>query len=191
VPPGFRLQEGLVFKTFPQIFSVTVVAIALAYTTPAQEPSAKTAMPKTAASAAKKSDNPAAFIGTPDKIKWSPMAPGVEIGPVYGDCDKPGAPCVFQLRFAADGKIPPHWHPVDEHVTVLSGDFRAGMGDTLDESKMVALPAGSYVLMPRRMHHYAMAKSAALVQVHGVGPFKINYVNPADDPSKAAAKSAD
>ena len=54
------------------------------------------------------------------------------------------------------------------------------------KTKMVALPAGSYVLMPRRMHHYAMAKNAALVQVHGVGPFKINYVNPADDPSKAA-----
>ena len=72
----------------------------------------------------KKAGDPEAFIGTPDKIKWSPMAPGMEIGPVYGNCDKPGAPCVFQLRFAADGKIPPHWHPVDENVTVLSGDFR-------------------------------------------------------------------
>jgi anti-sigma factor ChrR (cupin superfamily) len=173
------------------VFSAAVVLAALPGNTAAQDQSKKTAEPKTAAVETKKSDAPAAFIGTPDKIKWSQMAPGVELGAVYGDCNKPGAPCVFQLRFAAGGKIPPHWHPVDEHVTVLSGDFRAGMGDTLDESKMVALPAGSYVLMPRRMHHYAMAKSAALVQVHGVGPFKIIYINPADDPSKAAAKSAD
>jgi anti-sigma factor ChrR (cupin superfamily) len=174
-----------------QIVSLAAVVAALAGNTPAQEPSQKTAAPKAPTSETKRSSAPAAFIGTPDKIKWSQLAPGVELGPVYGECDKPGAPCVFQLRFAAGGKIPPHWHPVDEHVTVLSGDFRAGMGDTLDESKMVALPAGSYVLMPRRMHHYAMAKSAALVQVHGVGPFKINYVNPSDDPSKAAARSAD
>jgi hypothetical protein len=55
---------------------------------------------------------------------------------------------------------------------------------------MMTLAPGSYVFMPRRMHHFAGAKGAALVQVTGVGPFKINYVNAADDPSKAA-KSAD
>ncbi len=67
----------------------------------------------------------------------------------------------------------------------------AGMGDQYDESKMMTLAAGSYVFMPRRMHHFAGAKGGvAVVQVHGVGPFKINYVSPADDPSKAA-KSAD
>jgi quercetin dioxygenase-like cupin family protein len=92
----------------------------------------------------------------------------------------------------ADGaKFPPHWHPVDENVTVISGTFMAGMGDKYDESKMMTLAAGSYVFMPRRMHHFAGAKGgAALVQVNGVGPFKINYVNAADDPSKAE-KSAD
>ncbi len=146
----------------------------------AKKPALKT---KTAA-------GPASFIGTPDKIKWVQYSPGVEYGAVYGNCDKAGAPCVFQLRFAEGAKFPAHWHPVDENVTVLSGTFMAGMGDQYDESKMMSLAAGSYVFMPRRMHHFAGAKSAALVQVHGVGPFKINYVNPADDPSKAA-KSAD
>jgi len=37
------------------------------------------------------------------------------------------------------------------------------------------------------MRHYAMAKTAAVVQVHGTGPFVLNYVNPADDPSKTDA----
>jgi Cupin domain len=140
--------------------------------------------------AAKTASAPAAFIGTPDKIKWTQFAPGVEYGPVYGNCDKAGAPCVFQLRLAEGAKIPPHWHPVDENVTVLSGTFLAGMGDTYDESKMMTLGVGTYVFMPRRMHHFAGAKTASIVQVHGVGPFKITYVNPADDPNKGA-KAAD
>jgi hypothetical protein len=141
---------------------------------------------KTGAQAAKAAAGAEPFIGTPDKIKWVQFTSGVEYGPVHGDCDKPGAPCVFQLRFADGAKFPPHWHPVDENVTVISGTFSAGMGDTYDESKMVTLPAGSYVLMPKRMHHFAGAKGPVLVQVHGVGPFKINYVNPADDPRKVA-----
>lgn len=161
-----------------------------------QEAEKKTAAKKPAATAegSATSGKPGAkaqmaepFIGTPDKIKWVQYSPGVEFGAVHGNCDKPGAPCVFQLRFADGGKFPPHWHPVDEHVTVISGTFMAGMGDSYDESKMVTLPAGSYVMMPRMMHHFAGAKGgAALVQVHGVGPFKINYVNAADDPKKAA-----
>lgn len=141
--------------------------------------------------AAKKSaPKKAAFIGTPDKTKWMQFAPGVEYGAVYGHCDKVGAPCVFQLRFADGAKFPPHWHPVDENVTVLSGTFLAGMGDSYDESKLTSLPVGTYVFMPRRMHHFAGAKGVTVVQVHGVGPFKINYVNPADDPAKGA-KAAD
>jgi hypothetical protein len=159
-----------------------VLGISIARGQEAAKKSAKTAKAVAA--------GPAPFIGTPDKIKWVQFAPGVEYGPVYGNCDKVGAPCVFQLRLADGAKFPPHWHPVDENVTVISGTFMAGMGDKYDESKMMTLAAGSYVFMPRRMHHFAGAKGAALVQVTGVGPFKINYVNPADDPSKAA-KSAD
>lgn len=152
-----------------------------------QEADKKPAATKPAATSGAKAKMADPFIGTPDKIKWVQYSPGVEFGPVYGNCDKAGAPCVFQLRFADGGKFPPHWHPVDEHVTVLSGTFSAGMGDTYDEVKMVTLPAGSYVMMPKLMHHFAGAKGGTvLVQVHGVGPFKINYVNAADDPSKAA-----
>lgn len=145
---------------------------------------------KPAAKAKSAAAGPAPFIGTPDKIKWVQYSRGVEYGAVYGNCNKVGAPCVFQLRFADGAKFPAHWHPVDENVTVISGTFMAGMGDKYDEAKMMTLAAGSYVFMPRRMHHFAGAKGAALVQVTGVGPFKINYVNPADDPGKAA-KSAD
>jgi hypothetical protein len=182
-------QEGSMFKNNFQankFVAMVMLCAALGISVARGQETAKkpAAKAKTAATA------PAAFIGTPDKIKWVQFAPGVEYGPVYGNCDKVGAPCVFQLRLADGAKFPPHWHPVDENVTVLSGTFLAGMGDQYDESKMMTLAAGSYVFMPRRMHHFAGAKGVTLVQVHGVGPFKINYVNPADDPSKAA-KAAD
>ena len=169
--------------------AVLCFALAKAQDTVKKAAPDKSAQNKAETPASAKSAAPEPFIGTPDKVKWVQFAPGVEHGPVYGNCDKVGAPCVFQLRLAAGAKFPPHWHPVDENVSVLSGTFMAGMGDTYDESKMATLPVGSYVFMPKRMHHFAGTKEGALVQVHGVGPFKINYVNPADDPSKAAKAS--
>jgi len=34
------------------------------------------------------------------------------------------------------------------------------------------------------MHHFAWFKGETIIQIHGEGPFQINYVNPADDPRK-------
>jgi oxalate decarboxylase/phosphoglucose isomerase-like protein (cupin superfamily) len=78
----------------------------------------------------------------------------------------------------------PHWHPTAENVTVISGEFHVGMGDKFDESSMLTLPAGSVAVVPTHHNHYAMAKGESVVQVNATGPFKLVYVNPADDPSK-------
>jgi hypothetical protein len=67
-------------------------------------------------------------------------------------------------------------------VTVISGTFSLGMGEKW--AAMKDLPPGGYALLPAGMRHYAMAKTAETVQVHGMGPFALTYVNPADDPSK-------
>ena len=67
------------------------------------------------------------------------------------------------------------------------GQLALGMGDKIDQASAKSLPAGSYALLPAKMHHYALAKSDTVVQVHGNGPFALTYVNPADDPSKRAA----
>jgi quercetin dioxygenase-like cupin family protein len=83
-------------------------------------------------------------------------------------------------------KIAPHWHPTDEHVTVLSGKFALGMGEKLNEAAAKEIAAGGYALLPAEMRHFAVAKTEAIVQVHGMGPFALTYVNPADDPSKRA-----
>jgi quercetin dioxygenase-like cupin family protein len=124
---------------------------------------------------------------TPGDLKWGDPPPVFEKGAnftvVSGDPGKEG-PFVVRLKMPAGYKINPHYHPTDENVTVLSGTFQIGMGDKFDESTMRALPAGGFVLLPAQMHHYAMAKTAAVVQVHGTGPFQLTYVNPADDPQK-------
>ena len=127
---------------------------------------------------------------TPSEIKWGPP-PGVfeqnaQMALLSGDPSKPGL-FVVRLKMPAGYKIMPHWHPTDEHVTVLSGTFALGMGDKFDKAAMKELPAGGYALLPAEMRHFAMATTNATIQVHGMGPFVLTYVNPADDPSKRAA----
>jgi uncharacterized cupin superfamily protein len=77
----------------------------------------------------------------------------------------------------------PHWHPGDENLTILSGTVALGMGETWDDATLQSLSAGGFAAMPAGMRHFFMARTAATFQVHGMGPFAVNYVNPSDDPS--------
>jgi len=127
---------------------------------------------------------------TAPEVKWGPAPPslpkGAEFALVSGNPAQAG-PFVIRLKFPAGYKVAPHWHPGDEHVTVISGNIAFGMGEKFDEKSMKELSAGGYAMMPAEMRHYAKAKTPTIVQVHGTGPFVLNYVNPADDPSKATA----
>jgi len=146
------------------------------------KPAAKNAA---AAKAAKAPDHVAL---TPADIKWGeapPMLPpGAKAAVLEGDPGKAGA-FTIRLRMPGGYKIPPHWHPTVEHVTVISGTFNLGMGDKFDDTKGTALPAGSFGYMGVKMRHYAWATGETEVQVHGMGPFALHYVNPADDPRNA------
>jgi quercetin dioxygenase-like cupin family protein len=125
------------------------------------------------------------------EMKWGDVPPvlnkGAQLAVLSGNPGGQG-PFVIRLKMPAGYKIAPHWHPTDEHVTVISGTFSLGMGDTFDANATKALAPGGYALLPAEMRHFAWTKDGATVQVHGMGPFVINYVNPADDPSKAAPK---
>jgi quercetin dioxygenase-like cupin family protein len=122
-----------------------------------------------------------------DDLKWGPapkvFPAGAEIAVISGDPSKDGF-YVIRLKMPAAYKIPAHYHPTSEYITVLSGDFHVGMGDKLDAQKGQLLRAGGFADMPAKMNHYAWSTSETVVQVHGQGPFAITYVNPADDPSK-------
>jgi hypothetical protein len=135
---------------------------------------------------------PAHVLVAGAEIVWGappPMLnPGAKLAVLSGDPTAPG-PFVVRFQAPAGYKIAPHWHPTEENVTVLSGTFAMGMGETFDEKALKDLPAGGYAKMPAEMRHYALARTAVTIQVHGTGPFVLNYVNPADDPrNKPAAK---
>ncbi len=127
------------------------------------------------------------ILTTPDAIKWSALVPGVQMAVLSGDPSKP-EPYTLRLKMSDGARVAPHWHPEDENVTVLQGTFLAGMGDKFDASAFHEFPVGSFVLMPKQMHHFASARGENILQLHGTGPFVINYVNPADDPANATKK---
>lgn len=111
------------------------------------------------------------------------LPPGARMAVVSGDPTQ-SQPYVIRAQMPAGYRIPPHWHPTDEHVTVLSGTVALGMGETFDASALKDVPTGGYFVAPAAMRHFFMTRTAATIQVHGMGPFALNYVNPADDPSR-------
>jgi anti-sigma factor ChrR (cupin superfamily) len=124
-------------------------------------------------------------------LKWTAIIKGCELAPVAGDPSAEGVPFVLRLRCADGSKIPAHWHPTDENVTVLKGTFLVGMGETFDESKLQPMNVGNFIAMPKDMKHFGLCKGETIVQVHGVGPFKVNWVNPAEvQPPEAPATAA-
>src|SRR5262245_26281416 len=118
-------------------------------------------------------DGPKHIALTDAEVKWGPAPPVLPKGAMFalisGNPTAAG-PFTIRLKLPAGYKIAPHWHPTDENVTVISGTFALGMGDKFDESSMKSLPQGGYGMLPAEMRHYAMAKTAAIVQVHGTGP---------------------
>lgn len=113
-------------------------------------------------------------------LKWTGIIKGCDLAPVSGDPNADGAPFVVRLRCVDGAKIPAHWHPTDENVTVLKGTFLVGMGETFDETKLQTMNVGNFISMPKEMRHFAMSEGESIVQVHGMGPFKVNWVNPSD-----------
>src|SRR5467141_5011539 len=113
--------------------------------------------------------------------------PGARMAVLSGD-PATAAPFTVELAFPAGYKIPPHFHPTAETVTVKRGTLLVGMGDTFDESKAKPMQVGDSGSIPANAHHFAAAKVATFITVSAMGPFAMTYVNRADDPQKAAAK---
>ncbi len=123
-------------------------------------------------------------------LKWTPILKGCDLAPVAGDPNAEGTPFVLRLRCADGTKIPAHWHPTDENVTVLKGTFLVGLGDSFDETKLQTMNVGNFATMPKEARHFAMSKGETIVQVHGAGPFKVNWVNPSEVQPPDAAPAA-
>ena len=123
----------------------------------------------------------------PEQVEWKDGPPSLPAGAKFavleGDPAKEG---YFAMRAKLpDGyRVPPHWHPGVERVTVLSGTFHLGMGETFDATKGEVLPVGTYGTWPAGMKHYVWVEGETVVQFHGEGPWVIEYLDPNDDPRR-------
>jgi anti-sigma factor ChrR (cupin superfamily) len=122
----------------------------------------------------------------PEDLQWADvpsLPPGAKIAVLEGKMNEAG-PITARLKFPANYRVPPHFHPGVERVTVLSGTMNFGMGDKFDRDKTTALGPGSLLLMPPQMSHFVWTKEEAIAQINVIGPWTVTYVDPTDDPRK-------
>ena len=118
-------------------------------------------------------------------IQWeaasAALPAGAQVAVLVGDPRKEGL-YVLRLRGPKGYRLPPHTHPNQEVITVISGTMNLGMGETADPTKAKALPAGTFFTMPPAMAHFAFFEEETILQASAIGPSVINYINPKDDP---------
>ena len=123
---------------------------------------------------------------SPTPLRWGPV-PGVPKGMegagVYGD---PSKRDLYALRIRMpDGYfMPPHLQPETEILTVIHGTLIVGLGEGFDRERAEVLRAGSVSILPARRPHYFRSVGETIVQVEGIGPLDIEFVNPADAPDE-------
>jgi len=125
------------------------------------------------------------FTILPDELQWkegpATLPKGAKYVVLEGDPSKEG-PFVLRIKMPDGFSIQPHTHPKDERVTVLAGTLYLGMGTKIDEKTAKAMPAGSYGMTKAGMKHFGYMKGETILQLHGSGPWAVEYLNPADDP---------
>ena len=118
------------------------------------------------------------------QLQWGDAPPalekGAQVAVLSGDPGKPG-PFTIRIKVPAGYKVARHWHPSDERVTVIEGDFSLQMGEGAGEHSHAFAPGG-YAVLPAHMQHVASTQGGGIVQVDSTGPFQVNYVDPKDDP---------
>ncbi len=135
-------------------------------------------------------------LADPRIIPLRPMAGDVEL--LYGDPEVAGQPFVMRIHELPGARVPPHSHPVDEHITVVQGTWYFAVGAAAGQDAPQELKAGGYAFAPRGSTMSGYSPDGAIVQVHGVGPFQIHWKGglrtlDEPDPSKTFrfAKGAD
>lgn len=122
-------------------------------------------------------------IRTSVGVQWTDLnvpgfAPGMKLAVLHGDPAGKGD-YTIRLKFPPNYEFPAHWHPMAEHVTVLSGTFILGMGDSFDRAATKQYKPGDLLYIPPKMSHFGGASGETVIQLHGVGPFTINLTKPA------------
>jgi quercetin dioxygenase-like cupin family protein len=123
---------------------------------------------------------------TPEQMNWepNPRVPELGVARIIGNGKEPG-PYVYRIKFPKGRVVQAHSHPDDRLYTVISGTWYIGWGTSYDESKLTALPPGSFYTEPAGAPHFvATPDGEAIVQVTGTGPTTVNYVDSGTAPKQ-------
>jgi len=98
-------------------------------------------------------------------VKWvpHPSVEGAKMAVQSGDPAK-GA-CVVLMKFPKGMTVPAHFHTANETVTLVSGVAQFGTGETVDAAKATELMPGSYITIPGKNPHWAIAKEEFVISV--------------------------
>ena len=129
----------------------------------------------------------AALLGGPVSLLAQPDSATTRIVPLWrdgqlvtrisGDPNVAGAPFVIRIWNFDNQIVLPHTHPEDEHIVVVQGTWFLAEGERFDRARLRPLAVGDYALVPRRQAHFAWSKGMTVIQVHGIGPFRVDYVD--------------
>ncbi len=122
----------------------------------------------------------------PDDLKWAKfpaLPPGAKIGPIEGSMAH-AMPFTVRFKLPKDYEVPAHSHPVVQRITVLSGTLHIGRGDKFDRSKTKSMPPGAISIVRPGTNYFVWTTEEVIVQVHGVGPWDIAYIDPLEDPRR-------
>jgi hypothetical protein len=124
----------------------------------------------------------AASVAAQDRHVLAPLKPipqkagGFEV--VSGDPDKAGVPYVVRISNDAGYVVLPHTHPEDENIVVVQGSWTVAMGSRVDRPALRPMDVGAYTFVPKNMAHFGWSRTATIIQVHGIGPFSTDFVDP-------------
>lgn len=103
---------------------------------------------------------------------------GLKMARLHGDPTAGHQSFAFRLLMPDGYRIPPHWHPSDENVTVIEGRFLLGMGEEADWERMQTYEQGDFLHIPTPHRHYAAAEGDTIVQIHSFGRWALILVDP-------------
>ena len=129
-------------------------------------------------------DRPDHVMILPSDHDWSPappsLPPGARVMIVEGNPAEAGE-FTMRLWLPSDYVIAPHFHPGDEHVTVISGALYMGLGTDVDDASAKKLTPGGFAMMRAGTVHFALTRQETVLQLHGVGPWGLTYVDSDDN----------
>jgi quercetin dioxygenase-like cupin family protein len=113
---------------------------------------------------------------TAEAMVWtdgpSTLPPGSKMTVLEGNPKIDGM-FTMRVRIPGGSAIPPHWHPRQERVTILSGAVDLGFGSVANAGKATRYRAGSFYVNPPRVMHYLFFPEATEMQMTGVGPWEL------------------